>query len=171
MFRVRLPLLSNIRKISKRSTSRPPLSLPKIIYYDTETTGLDPKTYEIISIAAISDIPDPKVDIFTLPDPFMDISMKFEQKIIPTCPIHPKASKVNGFTVQDGKLFHLDKEVTDADQPRVALMKFVDFLENITTDLEEEEDETKDKIVLVAHNNKKFDSNVLAKNFARVGFS
>ena len=61
----------------------------------------------------------------------------------------------------------LDKEVTDADQPRVALMKFVDFLENLTTDLEE----TKDKIVLVAHNNKKFDSNVLAKNFARVGFS
>ena len=115
MLRVRLPLLSNIRKISKRSVSKSPFSLPKIIYYDTETTGLDPKTYEIISIAAISDIPDPKIDVSTLPDPFMDISMKFEQKMIPTCPIHPKAGinifhenrNFSGIALKISKLFRI----------------------------------------------------------------
>ena len=49
--------------------------------------------------------------------------------MIPTNPINPGASRVNGFTVVDDELFHKGSLVKDAVSIKEGLESFLEFLE------------------------------------------
>ena len=86
-------LRRNVRKTSDKL---------RIIYYDLETTGLNFPTHQgvqICSIAAIS---------------HGDSYSTFNHCFIPTCEIHPKASKINGFKVSGDCLYKNNELVKDA---------------------------------------------------------
>ena len=93
----------------------------KIVYYDLKTT--DSKNVperEIVSIGAICNFSTSCICDF-----FVEIT--------PTLPIHPKRSKLYGYTIQSQKLFYTDingeeREVTEAVTMKQALEKFIQYL-------------------------------------------
>lgn len=72
-------------------------------------------------------------------------SASFSTYVIPTRPINPGAARVNKISVRDGKMFHCDKEVPFV-EPRTALGDFAHFVGKQGA-----------KVILVAHNGKRFD--------------
>ena len=99
---------------------------------------------EIISIGALCDV--------------SSIEDEFYIEMTPTCPINPKASEWNGYTIQSGKLFSnkngKEREVDRSLEPKVGLEKFVNFLNKIgaadtDTPSASGDGSEKEKIVLV----------------------
>ena len=114
------------------------------IFYDLETTDFDPKNQhrgvEIISIGAING----------------KTGEEYHKYMVPTCDIHPDASKVNGIE-KDGDGLVLKGQRLKAGDPKEVLEDFMDWLDRQKYDF------------LVAHNNKKFDSVVLRNNLLKFG--
>ena len=122
----------------------------RVIFFDLETTGIDPKTQhdgiQICSMAASTYAKEgePK---------------KFLAYVKPTCAFQPKASEINGMTMEGDNLMKKGKKVETALLLRNGLQDFLTFIETI------KEDEGRDtKIVLTAHNCFSFDAKVLLKN-------
>lgn len=80
----------------------------KILWFDVETTGLDAKTNDIISLACLIEIDGAIVD-----------SLELKIQPINWNTISPEALKINGFTIDDLQTF---------DEPKVAHQKLVTFL-------------------------------------------
>ena len=93
----------------------------KIVYYDLKTTNSkNVPEREIVSIGAICNFSTSCVGDF-----FVEIT--------PTHGIHPKRSKLYGYTIQSEKLFYTDqngveREVTGAVTMKQALEKFIRYL-------------------------------------------
>ena len=93
----------------------------KIVYYDLKTTdSKNVPTREIVSIGAICNF-----STSCMGDFFVEIT--------PTHGIHPKRSKLYGYTIQSEKLFYTDqngieREVTGAVTMKQALEKFIRYL-------------------------------------------
>ena len=113
----------------------------KIVYYDLKTT--DSKNVperEIVSIGAISNFSTSCICDF-----FVEIT--------PTHPIHPKRSKLYGYTIQSRKLFYTDingeeREVTEAVTMKQALEKFIQYL-NLVKFTDDLATEVSERIILV----------------------
>ena len=113
----------------------------KIVYYDLKTTdSKNVPTREIVSIGAICNFSTSCIGDF-----FVEIT--------PTHGIHPKRSKLYGYTIQSEKLFYTDqngieREVTGAVTMKQALEKFIRYLclVKFTEDLATE---VSDRIILV----------------------
>ncbi|XP_029289261.1 uncharacterized protein LOC115009440 [Cottoperca gobio] len=104
-----------------------------IVFFDLETTGLDTKVCDIIQLSAIHENKD------------------FNVYILPSCPIHERASEVNGFTVGDGRLL-LNGTPVDTVPLVDALTSFIDFLRSFHR-----------PVLLAAHNAKGFDAPLLQR--------
>jgi len=165
----------------------------KIVYYDLETTNLMQRTksegaeYNRASLAKQFSansvgkfLNQYKNKRYWIPEIIsigaLYIEDEFYIEMTPTCPINPEASKWNGYTIQSGKLFSnkngREREVDRALEPKEGLEKFVNFLKRIAADTDSpsasgDDNQTKEKIVLVAHNNRGFDSLVLTTNLLR----
>jgi calmodulin len=117
----------------------------KIIYFDLKTTDVKPPSnpdiVQILSIGAIS-----------------DSGKKFTQFMIPTCKINPEASRINGMTILDGRLFHKNQVVPNASSVKEGLVEFMNFLA-------QESKQGKNELCLIAHN--RFDQIVLTANMNR----
>jgi hypothetical protein len=120
----------------------------KIIYFDLETTDVrppsDPDVVQIMSIGAISE----------------SGNKEFTQYMIPTCKVNPEASRVNGMTIRDGKLFLKNQVVPNASTVKEGLVKFMHFLA-------QESKQGKYELCLIAHNCHRFDQIVLTENMNR----
>ena len=116
-----------------------------VIFFDLETTG--PTTWsQIISIGAIAvksstghEIPEGR----------------FECHIVPTNAIKPGATKVNGFTKEEGSLYKNGVCVDNAVHPSEGLQRFVDYLVGWARVGEGD-------VNLVAHNAFAFDGPILS---------
>jgi calmodulin len=113
----------------------------KIIYFDLETTDLKPSNRQILAIGAISN----------------SSGKEFIKYMIPTCKINPEASRINGMTVRDGKLYLKNQVVPNASSVKEGLVKFMDFLA-------QESEQGKFELCLIAHNCHRFDQIVLTEN-------
>ncbi|CAN9498908.1 unnamed protein product [Ophioblennius macclurei] len=103
------------------------------VFISLETTGLDTKRCEIIQMAAVHE------------------QTVFNKYILPSQPIDEQASKVTGFTVQDGNLLHHQNPVTTT--PLVqALNDFIAFLRSLGR-----------PVLLVAHNANRFTKRILTR--------
>ena len=78
--------------------------------------------------------------------------------MMPTAAINPGASKVNGFTKEDGILYKNGIPVENVQQPKEVLQNFVKFLREMDVQVD-----------LVAHNAFGFDGPVLSNNFKKFG--
>jgi DNA polymerase III epsilon subunit-like protein len=123
----------------------------KIIYFDLETTDVrppnDPGVVQILSIGAISERSG-------------SAGKEFTQYMIPTCEINPEASRINGMTVRDGRLFLKNQLVPNASSVKKGLVKFMHFLA-------QESKQGKYELCLIAHNCHSFDQIVLSNNMYR----
>lgn len=81
----------------------------------------------------------------------------FTQYVIPTKPISEGASRVTGLTFYNNSLYHCGKPV-EAISARDALSDFIDFVCSFRT-----------KPILVGHNIKRYDYNVLSHNMKALG--
>ncbi|XP_029289296.1 uncharacterized protein LOC115009464 [Cottoperca gobio] len=104
-----------------------------IVFFDLETTGLDTKVCDIIQLSAIHEDRD------------------FNVYILPSRPIHERASEVNGFTVGDGRLL-LNGTPVDTVPLVDALTSFIDFLRSFQR-----------PVLLAAHNAEQFDAPLLQR--------
>ena len=116
--------------------------MSEIVYFDLEGTGTNQKKrqegIEIISIGAIT-----------------STGSKFKTFIIPTVPISESATRVHGMTIENGKLLDKNGQEILTETPQNGLEKFLDFLQ------------TSNCGYLVAHNNFKYDWQVLNKNLRK----
>ena len=103
------------------------------VFYDLETTGFNHRTQhkeiEMVSIAAEADTGE----VFT-------------RHALPTVPMQPGASRVNGFTVVNSVLMFNGKPVSAVASQAEALVGFTAFLDEVSADK---------TLVLVAHNGHK----------------
>lgn len=95
----------------------------KIVYYDLETTGLnwnrDAKLHHV------------GVQIVSIGAYFKRDEKKFESYLIPTKPIDPDATKVNGMSLNsDGDLVRNGSVVKDALELKSGLQYFISFLKD-----------------------------------------
>ena len=120
------------------------------IFFDLETTGLTTWS-QIICIGAIA-VKSSNGD--EIP------GGRFECHILPTNAIKPGATKVNGFTKEEGSLYKNGIRVDDAVLPREGLQKFMDYLDGWAGDR---------NVDLIAHNAFAFDGPVLFNNFRKFG--
>ena len=115
------------------------------VFYDLETTGFNHRTQhkeiEMVSIAAQADTGE----VFT-------------RHALPTVPMQPGASRVNGFTVVNSVLMFNGNPVSDVTSQAEALVGFTAFLDEVSAEK---------TLVLVAHNGHKFDHVVLANLLAK----
>jgi hypothetical protein len=120
----------------------------KIIYFDLETTDVkppsNPDVVQILSIGAISD----------------SSGKEFIKYMIPTCKINPEASRINGMTIQRGRLLLKNQVVPNASTVKEGLVKFMHFLA-------QESKQGKYELCLIAHNCHRFDQIVLTENMNR----
>lgn len=107
--------------------------MKKILYLDTETTGLNPKVHDVVQIAGIVEINGRMIKEFSFHCQPFDFST-----------IQPTALKVNKLTMQDLKSF---------DPPIVAVAKFIACISEYV-----DRYEPSDKFVIAAHNSQ-FDYN------------
>jgi len=143
-----------------------------IIYYDLETTGLNLQKDQICQISAVSE-----GDFFgkfietgikipgTLPSIGPDIlpgltgqvqCYPFDIYLRPEVEFNSKASEINGMAKdQYGNLFKNGQEVEQATDMKMGLELFLNYLEHFDNHQE---------LILVSHNNFKFDSKILLKN-------
>jgi hypothetical protein len=125
------------------------MALLKIIYFDLETTDVrppsDPDVVQIFSIGAISE----------------SGNKEFTQYMIPTCKVNPEASRINGMTIRDGKLFLKNQVIPNASTVKEGLVKFMKFLAR-------ESNQGKYELCLIAHNCHSFDQIVLSNNMYRL---
>jgi DNA polymerase III alpha subunit (gram-positive type) len=123
----------------------------KVVFYDLETTGLNPdnnhRDVQICSIGAV-----------------YKQTVTFHQYMVPTCTFSRKATEINGMTNYGGNLYLNGDRVPDAVLMEDGLENFSDFLDCSVGDKRPDHDD----IVMVAHNNKKFDSVVLENNLIRL---
>jgi DNA polymerase III epsilon subunit-like protein len=101
------------------------------VYFDTETTGLSFDS-EMVQLGAVS----------------ADTGEIFESHCVPIGPFHPKASLVNRFTLEDGRLHHRGILVQDAVSKTETVDRFMQYLATVTATTTPQ----KPSIVLVAHN-------------------
>ena len=119
------------------------------VIFDLETTGLG--NCDIISIGAIAVDSSNGEEI---------PGGRFEGHIMPSAAIHPRASKVNGFTKEGGVLCKDGIPVENVEHPQEVLRKFVNFLREM-------DNRGDGQIDLVAHNAFGFDGPVLCNNFRK----
>ena len=97
----------------------------KIVYFDLETTGINHKTrhegIEICSIAAIHPASN----------------AKFSQFWVPQAQFQPGATRVNGMTVKEGKLFKNGEAIKEAVPLKEGLEEFLKFLDRKVMDGDE----------------------------------
>jgi len=123
----------------------------KLVFYDLETTGLHvPSGHENVQICA-----------FALR--FKDTNKTSLYHFIPTCGISAGATRINGFQKINENLFKHGEFVEDA-------YPIADGLEEFYNDIRDYAYDCNDDIILVAHNNFKFDAIVLQKNLQKHGF-
>jgi DNA polymerase III alpha subunit (gram-positive type) len=106
------------------------------IFFDVETTGLG-KHSDIIQIGAVH-----------------HNGRTYKKFIIPSCEIEEGATRVNGFTKRHGRLYRHDIEIRDAVSPHQGLNDFLDWVWN----------NSRGRVVLIAHNGFRFDAPVLINN-------
>ena len=99
----------------------------KVIYYDLETTGLDHRTRHA------------GVQICSLGAYFKEKNEKFMKYLIPTCNVHPMASRINGFQILDDELYKHGELLKDAVPLKRGLEEFLEFLEDIRGEDKDEE--------------------------------
>lgn len=116
----------------------------KILWLDVETTGLDSKKNDIVSLAAIIDIDGQVVD-----------SIYLEMQPVSYENISPEALKVNGYTIEQIKTFQT---------PQEALKKFMAFLGKHCNKFNKS-----DKYILGGHNVATFDKGFVADWAAKLG--
>lgn len=127
----------------------------KVVYFDLETTGLNHQSrHEGVEICSIAAINRPS-------------RQRFYQHLIPQVPFMPAASRVNGMTKRHGYLFKNGELVANALPIEDGLQEFLKFLRKIDT----RTGDVGAPIILVAHNNFKFDGVVLKKNFIKYGYN
>ena len=123
-----------------------------VIVFDLETTGLE-SDCDIISIGAIA---------VNWEDGKELDEGRFEVHIVPTTPIKPGASKVNGFTKEGGRLYKNGILVENSKRPQEGLQKFIDYIcrQAMARD---------GQIDLIAHNAFEFDGPRLSNNIKKFG--
>ena len=109
------------------------------IYFDLETTGLDPRTSEIVQIGAVH-----------------ENGSEFMKYIIPNGDIDEEASNVNGITKEDDGLYKNEEFIEDAANPYDGLKEFLDWIDANNQD--------RDKVILIGHNSVRFDAPILINN-------
>ena len=119
--------IENIPAPVSASVTTPRPDECKCVYFDIETSSLK-KDCDIVQISAICD------------------DKCFDRYILPSEPISPRSSDVNGLTFTNGKLY-LHNKVVAAQDKKSALSEFVNWLQDFTTPL-----------LLVGHNAHTFDS-------------
>ena len=107
----------------------------RVVFVDIETTGFK-ATDDVVQIAAKCE------------------DRKFNVYMVPRSRFHPEASRVTGFTVEEGSLFRRN-ELLVTTPPQEAVRKFLDFLK-----------ECSQQVVLVGHNFHRFDGPRLMRLFA-----
>ena len=139
----------------------------RIIYYDLETTGLDYNTDEIISIGAIFGY-NAKIN-YNINGRFMteNYYSTFHKYLIPTCKITHGAYEIHGIKKYNNELYLHEHLLDNSVFPKKGLEEFMQWLE--TCLLHDSKCDEIAHVILVAHNNKKFDSVVLKKNMKRFG--
>lgn len=116
------------------------------VYFDVETTGLNTRFSQIVSIGAVCGAQQTRIYIY------------------PTCPIPESASNIHGITqVMPPNILALNGQTIQAFTPEQGLQEFLRFLLLVSGGM--------GQVVLVAHNCARFDSVVLVENFRRVGLS
>ena len=119
------------------------------VLFDLETTGLG--NCDIISIGAIAVDSSNGEEV---------PGGRFEGYMMPTAAIQPGASRVNGFTKEDGLLCKHGIPVEKVEHPQQVLQNFVNFLYKM-------DNRGDGQIDLVAHNAFGFDGPVLSNNFRK----
>lgn len=114
------------------------------MFYDTETTGVDPKKHSIIQLAAVIEINGQEVEKF-----------EFKIKPHPKAKIEPEALAVNGRTVE---------EIMQYEEMSSVYKKLIKILEKHVDRYDKQ-----DKIFLVGFNNLKFDDEFLRMFFSLNG--
>jgi len=128
-----------------------------VIYYDLETTGLNLQKDQICQISAVSeaDIIETGIRIPGFLPGQME-SNPFDIYLRPEVEFNSKASEINGMTTdQHGNLFKNGQEVQQATDMKMGLELFLEYLEHF---------DNREELILVSHNNFKFDSKILLKN-------
>ena len=127
---------------------------PEVIFFDLITVSLQEK----------DKTDEDKIEIIEIAAKTQD--KEFRKYILPTCPITPRAIQHHGIYKEGDEIFDRDSWRPTA-LPRLhpyegltAFMKWID-------DIKKEEQ----KIILVAHNNKFFHSDILAYNLVKFGVS
>ena len=110
------------------------------IYFDLETTSSGQNS-KIVQIGAVH-----------------QDGSEFQTFIVPDVDIHQGATKVNGFTKKDGKLYRHGNLVTNAVTPAKGLRDFLYWIENNSSN-------DGKRVCMIAHNGFRFDGPVLVKNF------
>ena len=123
-----------------------------LIVFDLETTGQE-SDCDIISIGAIA---------VNWGDGKELDEARFEVHIVPTTPIKPGASRVNGFTIEGGRLYKNGILVENSELPQEGLQKFSDYIcrQGMARN---------GQIDLIAHNSLGFDGPILRNNFKKFG--
>jgi DNA polymerase III alpha subunit (gram-positive type) len=123
----------------------------KVVFYDLETTGLNPgNNHRDVQIGSIGAV--------------YKQTVTFHEYMVPTRTFSRKATEINGMTNYGGNLYLNGDWVPEAVPMEDGLENFERFLECTVGDKRPYHDD----IVLVAHNNEKFDSVVLEHNLIRL---
>ena len=85
---------------------------------------------------------------------------RFENFILPSCPISDGASRVNGLYKRGNRLVDQNGQIMDTVSPQQGLIDFANWVDQLPTAID---------YYLVAHNNHKYDQVVLSRNMARYG--
>jgi len=132
---------------------------PLLVVIDLETTGLRPVSgvgvVQPVQLGAVTCVGGKQ--------------MLFNTFMLPTIPIEPTASQVNGFSVKDDKLARKKaqgdgEEILPAVSVREGLHQFWTWLENLGN-------ESGRSILIAAHNGSGFDFPVLLANMANHGLT
>jgi len=133
---------------------------PLLVVIDLETTGLSPvngaNAVQPVQIGAVASIGGKQ--------------MLFNAYILPTIPIDPSASEVNGFFVKNGKL--LRKRLKGEGEEILSSVSVKDGLQQFWTWLESLRGEGEGRNLLItAHNGGAFDFPILMANMTNHGVS
>jgi DNA polymerase III alpha subunit (gram-positive type) len=109
------------------------------IYFDLETTGLNTRSSEIVQIGAVH-----------------ENGSEFMRYIIPNGQIGKGASRVNGITKHNGRLYKNGELIEDAADPSHGLNEFLRWIEDNS--------QYGDRVILIGHNAIKFDAPMLMTN-------